>query len=246
MRPCRVDPPADLVERVCNKRAGSAGLTDMPPASHSLKLRSAAVAALTWWAAPISAQTTTNPRPLRAEPGWLCQGDEFTIRWSGASPARLETTKQAFDVRDGLRLAASDSGILRALAPNGTLIAAETLSFHPDRMEHNFVRPTAACAGRLSVASMAIAPSRASDRIRPILVTNRSPHTVLIVHRGRSVRVRPGASTTELNDVPFSGDWGVVVETTYNTWCPVPADTTPVEPKVDLLIVTSCATRGPT
>lgn len=122
-------------------------------------------------------------------------------------------------------------------------ITAET-SVHPERMEHNLVRDGAACAGRLSVTSMAIAPARASDSIRPRAVTNRGDRAVSVTHRGTTVRLAPGETTHAFDAAPFSGDWGVVVDTgASNPYCPPPGSgerAEPAAPRVDLLIITAC------
>jgi hypothetical protein len=108
-------------------------------------------------------------------------------------------------------------------------------------MEHNLMRSAATCSGRLSLTSMAIPPAAASDRIRPRGVTNRGKDAVLITHRGVTVRLAPGESTSAFNDAPFSGDWGVIVDTgAYNGFCPLPSGA-PAGPPIDVLIVTSCA-----
>jgi hypothetical protein len=73
-------------------------------------------------------------------------------------------------------------------------------------------------------------------------VTNHGSTPVLVWHRGVSVRLAPGDSTTAFNGLPFSGDWGVIVDTgAYNDACPVRPGAT--APPIDVQIVTSCVER---
>jgi hypothetical protein len=196
------------------------------------------------WAA--SAPLPNLAAALTAQPNWLCKGDEYVLRWNGQPSSLIRESEGATpattSLRDGLRFQASLPTLLRAVNSNGEQLAADTISLHPERMEHNLIRPAATCAGRLSMTSMAIPPATASDRIKARNVTNRSHHHVVIVHRGVTVRLAPGESTDRFRAVPFSGDWGVIVETgDYNEFCPIQngAGSKPA-PRIDLLIVTSC------
>jgi hypothetical protein len=183
---------------------------------------------------------------LSLEKGWLCSGDEYSLTWSGNAAARLVRTaggRREESVLTGpFRAAAREETELRVLGTNDSTLALDTVYLHPDRMEHNFVRPTTTCAGRLSVTSSAINPSSGSDRIKPRNVTNRGQHAVTITHRGITVRLAPGESTDRFNALPFTGDWGVVIDTgDYNKYCPAP--TAPAPLPVDVLIVTECSGR---
>ncbi|HEX2095143.1 MAG TPA: hypothetical protein VHG28_22275 [Longimicrobiaceae bacterium] len=186
--------------------------------------------------------------PLRgsvsAQPGWLCPGDSFRITHAGlsAAPAVVERTdsqgRQTSPYAPEARYVARGRTVISSPGVPGT----DTTSIHPDRMEHNFVRERASCAGRLSLASMAVPPAGASDRIRPRSVTNRGADPITVTHRGVTVRLAPGETTHAFDGLPFSGDWGVVVDTgAYNPFCPVPTDGRPATaPRVDVLIVTAC------
>jgi hypothetical protein len=193
------------------------------------------VMARDWAAAPPAAPTPT----LSAQPGWLCPGDSYVIRWNG--PPGTRVLRAGASVVDGQTFVASAETVLSALNTENQTIATDTVSLHPDRMEHNLVRPAASCAGRLSLTSMAIPPASASDRIRPRSVTNRGKDAVHITHRGVTIRLAPGESTEAFNNVSFSGDWGVIVDTgAYNAFCPLPPGA-PAGPPIDVLIVTGCA-----
>lgn len=182
---------------------------------------------------------------LVAEPGWLCSGDTYALRYEGLgepahqlvlAPEAMEPDTVAW--QEGLRQVADGPTHLYAIGEDGVL-ASSTLSLHPEHMEHQFVRPST-CSGRLSLASMAIPPTRASDSIRPQSVTNQGKETVTITHRGVTVRLAPGERTDAFNGYPFSGDWGVVIDTgTYNPACPTPVDGVEV-PKVEVIIITAC------
>lgn len=124
---------------------------------------------------------------------------------------------------------------------------SDTINVHPPQWEHN-VQRRASCSGRLSVVSTPGLPvGRASERIRPRSVVNNSTTAVIVTHRGRSVRLEPGAATTAFSDVPFTGDWGVVVDTgVTNEFCPVPEPASPggaPAPEVHVVIITSCDGR---
>lgn len=192
----------------------------------------------------------TLPLPLAegrlvAEPGWLCRGDTYALRYEGpGTPAQqlvLAPEAAAPDTMmlvTGMQQTVGGPTSLYALG-GGNVLASSTLSLHPEQMEHNFVRASR-CSGRLSMASMAIPPSQASDSIRPRSVTNQGQEPVTITHRGITVRLEPGEQTDVFNAEPFSGDWGVVVDTgSYNSACPTPGeDNDP--PKVEVIIITAC------
>ncbi len=199
------------------------------------------VMARDWAATPPSTSPT-----LSAQPGWLCTGDSYVIRWSGPANTRVLRDSQAAALPLDQPFTATGETVLRALNPSGRVLAADTVAVHPEQMEHNLVRAAATCAGRVSLTSMAIPPTQASDRIRPRSVTNRGKDAVVITHRGVTVRLASGESTERFNNVPFSGDWSVLVDTgAYNAYCPVPV-TGPAGPPVDVLIVTGCAGTAPT
>ena len=194
---------------------------------------------------------TAAPLPPRqgriiAEPGWLCPGDTYALRYEGPDgpPLRLVLTpetgpSETLAFADGLRLTATSETALEARDAN-RVVATDTLSIHPERMDHHFTR-AASCSGRLSVASMAIAPSQASDRIRPRSVTNRGREPITLTHRGITVRLASGEETHAFDAVPFSGDWGVVVDTgPYNDACPRGTEAA-TAPQIEVIILTSCA-----
>ncbi len=181
-----------------------------------------------WAAAP---PATPAPHPsLSLQPGWACPGDTVILRFGNeATPMLARTTEE-----------------VRRTRPDGS-VAVDTLSVHALEMVHELRRPSASCAGRLSLTSMAIPPARASDRIKPRSVTNHGAQPVLITHRGITVRLAPGESTDRFNGLPFSGDWGVIVETgDYNSFCPVPANAPAggAGPPIDIRIVTNCPPRA--
>jgi hypothetical protein len=173
------------------------------------------------WAADPPAPSPAKPT-LSLQPGWACPGDTVIVRWGE------ETRSQIARGTEEIQRVRADGSLVR-----------DTLSVHPPEMVHELRRASATCAGRLSLTSMAIPPAHASDRIRPRSVTNHGEQPVLITHRGITVRLAPGESTDRFNTVPFSGDWGVIVETgDYNGFCPAPAGRT--GPPIDVRIVTSC------
>jgi hypothetical protein len=180
------------------------------------------------WAPSPPAPAATSPA-LGLQPGWACPGDTVVLRFGS------ETTSMIARTTEEIRRTRADGSV-----------ALDTLSIHPAEMVHELRRPSATCAGRLSLTSMAIPPARASDRIKPRSVTNHGAHPVLITHRGITVRLAPGESTDRFNTVPFSGDWGVIVETgEYNGFCPVPSNTPGVSgPPIHIRIVTGCAAEN--
>lgn len=168
-----------------------------------------------------------DPQPsLNLQPAWACPGDTVVLRFGAETGSLIARATEE----------------VRRQRPDGTAVL-DTLSVHPPELVHELRRASAACAGRLSVTSMAIPPAQASNRIRPRSVTNRGTQPLLITHRGITVRLAPGEETDRFNGVPFSGDWGVVVETgEYNPYCPAPASTPAggAGPPIDVRIVTSC------
>lgn len=175
---------------------------------------------------------------LSARPNWVCSGDEYEIVWNGGARHQLMRDGLRGELRPGLRFTARTETVLRALDPRGDVVSTDTVSVHPQQMEHNLIRKVATCAGRLSLTSMAIPPAVASDRIKPRRVVNLGTTAVYVMHRGIVVKIEPGATTDGFNDVPFSGDWGVVVDTgAYNAACPV-GDS--AGPAIVVRIVTMC------
>jgi hypothetical protein len=183
-------------------------------------------------------------------PGWVCDGDQVTIRWSGDPGAKLSagwsspagTGSSPFATNELSRQIKGTTVFnLSAVRDTVRQTLVDTVAVHPPTMEHNWQRPSS-CAGRFSTSSMAIPPARASDGIRPRSVTNHGTQPVLLLHRGRFVRLLPGESTTAFNDVPFSGDWGATVDTgPYNLSCPARPETTP--PPIHIVIITGCGDR---
>ena len=187
-------------------------------------------------------------------PGWACEGDRIAIRWAGDAGAKPSGSWETPGASGSVTFAGVDAyhvlrgaTVLRLTTDRaGTTPLVDTVDVHDPTMEHEWTRP-AACEGRLSTASMAIPPARASDRIKPRSVTNKGTQPVLIWHRGRSMLLLPGESTTAFNTLPFSGDWGTIVDTgAYNAACPAPPATStppPDPPKIQVVIVTACAAK---
>ena len=193
--------------------------------------------------------SAAGAQELTITPGWACTGDRLVLQWTGAgtSLVRLEETVGASTRVDTARgrsgraertLQGTTVFHLSSGAP-GSWSRIDTVSAHPESMTHNLHRPAPTCAGRLSLTSMAIPPARASDRIRARSVTNQGTEPIYILHRGRSTRLAPGESTTLFNDTPFSGDWGVIVDTgEFNKACP--AGGTVPAPEIRVEIITVC------
>lgn len=71
-------------------------------------------------------------------------------------------------------------------------------------------------------------------------MTNQGAEPATILHRGVRARLTPGESTEVFNAEPFSGDWGVVVDTGItNDACAAGASGAEM-PQVDVVIVTAC------
>jgi hypothetical protein len=193
----------------------------------------------------------TAAQSFTISPGWACDGDRIAIRWTGAPGAKPSAFWESQGSSGTIAFAGVEAShilrgttTLRLTSDRPESQVVDTVHVHEPTMEHEWTRP-AACAGRLSTASMAIPPARASDRIKPRTVTNRGTEPVLIWHRGHAMRLEPGESTTSFNGLAFSGDWGAVVDTgPYNAACPAPpagSGSTPAAPKVQVVIVTACA-----
>lgn len=184
---------------------------------------------------------------LTATPSFLCTGDEYQLRWNGEGGANAVETTAALATTYPLdtmvlRRALGDF-VVKAVSARGDSLAGMRIELHPEKLEHELKRASTTCAGRLSTTSFALDPSTTSPRVLPIAVKNRGDRPVTVVHRGMSVRLLPGESTTAFNGVEFSGDWGVIVDTgPLNPFCPLTA-TTPrpsTSASVDVLIVTQC------
>jgi hypothetical protein len=184
-------------------------------------------------------------------PGWACEGDRIGIRWTGEPGAKVSGTWESSGASGTIAFAGSEAShllrgttTLRLTADRPGTQLIDTVNVHEPTMEHEWTR-LAACAGRLSAASMAVPPARASDHIKPRTVTNRGTEPVLIWHRGHAMRLEPGESTTSFNGLPFSGDWGAIIDTgPYNATCPVPpagSSSAPAVQKVQVVIVTACS-----
>jgi hypothetical protein len=201
----------------------------------------------TEWAPPAAGSAVPRPDAasgarageLSLAPAWACPGDIVSVRWRGATPAvRLASGERR-------PLSGESEGVVQIRATVGeTRFEAggveAALSLHPPRMEHELRRATL-CAGRASVTTMGVAASRGSDRIRPVRLVNRSPDAVVIMHREHVLRLVPGEDSGALADVPFTGDWVVVVETgASNAACPAEVSGAAPLPMVDVLLVTAC------
>ena len=180
--------------------------------------------------------------PLALEPGWVCPGDTTHIRWNtGSGTVRVQAGAASREVTLPASVRVDEETVITHAG------GSDTISVHPAQWEHN-VQRRASCSGRLSVVSTPGLPEgRASERIRPRSVVNNGTTAVVVTHRGRSVRLAPGEATSAFSDVPFTGDWGVVVDTgVTNEFCPVPEPAPPggaPAPEVHVVIVTSCDGR---
>jgi hypothetical protein len=226
-------------------------LTEWDMSGLRFVMPSTGLIALAYAGAPIAAQE----RPTIG-PGWLCAGDSVAIRWDGRSTTDLfiEAESRGKLTRETPVITAltawqrvDTTAILRVTAKVGgtTVSVLDTVNFHPAQVEHEWRRPAASCSGRLAVSSMGLRPASISDRIKPVSVTNRGGHAITLYHRGRSIRLEPGEQTDAFNADPFSGDWGVIVDTgPYNKSCPASTgDGAIPPPPLDVLIVTRCAAR---
>jgi hypothetical protein len=193
---------------------------------------------------------------MRATPGWACPGDTIAISWT--TPAARSSLRFA-ELVDGRVLdvpldSSMPNRVLRGLhattvfrlgitADGATRELQDTVEAHADSMTHE-LRRTASCSGRLSLTTMAIPPIGASERIRSRSVTNRGMTPVWIVHRGLSVRLAPGEGTSAFDTIPFSGDWGVIVDSgANNRSCPATATDAAPPPAIDIVIITGCSAR---
>lgn len=197
-----------------------------------------------------AAQGAPAGPPLSVEPGWVCPGDTVRVRRpAGAGPAQLTWTQgtapaQRHRVEPGgtlaLKVAAGADPVVVLEASGGA--AEDTVSIHPPELIHQ-LRRSPTCSGRLATASMGISPGRGSDAIRARTVTNVGDYPVQVIHRGLTARLDAGESTAAFADLPFTGDWGVLLDAApENPWCPLPGSpATPAAPEIRLDIVTSCA-----